>query len=400
MKPFRVPLPIIVLAVFLAAVPTPSTAVNLTLSCLDVGSAVEACRASARRFEAASGHVVRVVAADASGRMALGRYQALFDIDSPRLDVLQFPDAWVPAMAPDLATLPEPGEGAAIPEVLDAARDAGRLVGWPHHMALTLLFLRSDLLPTDPSAWSELREALLVAPPDGTLGLAFGGAGPTLFVLFLDWVASFGPGGVEDGPQVRAALAALNDAIGTIAPPSVASTSPQEAVAAFTSGDAAALLARSTALPAVRSSPIAQDVAAVLRLRAAGAPSRTPLVVTTWFVGVSRHSSNGEAALDLARFLALKDEQRAAALDFGVPPASPSLYEEAAVAAIGPVFARIGRELGRLVPPPVARYGSAYLELSDEVAGAVRALLRGEAGEAETAALIERAVARAGRQGE
>lgn len=379
----------------MAAGITPAKAYNLTLACLDIGRVVEACNAAARRFEAQSGHIVRVVGADATGRYALERYSAIFDVTSGRIDVLQFPDSWVPALGPDLSTLPEPEEGEYVPALLDAGRDAGRLVGLPEHIAITLLFLRSDVIQGDPKAWSQLRESLLLAPSDGALGLALGGAGPTLFPLFLDWIYSFGATALDDREQLLRALSVMNNAVGTITSPSMVTTSPQEAIVDFTNGNAAALVARSTALSQVRGSPVAQNIAAVMRPQATNAPPQTPMMVTTWFAGVSRHSRDQDAAQSLARFLTSEDEQCRAALDFGVAPARPALYDSADIQAIGPGFQRIGQHLNVMVPPPIARYGLAYLDLADDVADAVRAMLSGEAEPEATADTIVRAVRRA-----
>ncbi|WP_162409221.1 extracellular solute-binding protein [Acuticoccus sediminis] len=376
----------------------PARAADLTLVCLSVGQAVSACSDSASRFSQETGHNVRVVTADATGRYALERYRALFDVQSTRIDVLQFPDTWVPALGPDLATLPTPPDGEALPSVLKAGEDAGRLVGLPQHMAVTLLFLRGDVVAEDLQAWSDLRQSLLGAPADGANGLAFGGAGPTLFPLFLDWLFSFGATDLTDHDALLEALNLMNGAIGSITPASMVSTSSQEAIADFTGGGAAALVARSTALTSVRSSPLADNFEAVLRPQASSAAPRAPLLVTTWYTGVSRHSRNSEAAAQLAQFLTSEAEQRSAALQYGIAPTWPALYDDPDIQALGPVFRRIGQNLDHMVPPPILRYGTNYLDLSDEVAAAVRDMLTGKTTPETTAQVIGGAVRRASRQ--
>ncbi|UOM34468.1 extracellular solute-binding protein [Acuticoccus sp. I52.16.1] len=366
--------------------------------CLSVGEAVEACADSAARFSEATGHNVRVVSADSTGRYALERYRALFDVQSGRIDVLQFPDSWIPALGADLSTMPEPEEGAVIPAVLDAGRDAGRLVGLPQHLAITLLFLRGDVVADDPHAWSDLRQSLLAAPADGANGLAVGAAGPTLFPLFLDWVYSFGAESLDDHEPLVEALTLMNGAIGTIAPASVVSASPQEAIADFTGGTSAALIARSTALKSVNSSPIAQSVVTRLRPQAADAPPQAPMMVTTWFTGVSRHSRNQEAATQLAQFVASEPEQRRAAEEHGLAPTWQAVYTDPKVQEISPVVRRIAENIDVMVPPPIKRYGVNYLDLADDVATAVRKMLNGEADPETTARVIEASVRRASRQ--
>ncbi len=383
-------------AVLIAALP--ARAADLTLVCLSIGEFVAACNESALRFSEATGHNVRVVSADSTGRYALERYRALFDVQSTRIDVLQFPDSWIPALGADLATLPDPPEGAAIPAILDAGRDAGRLVGLPQHLAITLLFLRTDVLAEDPQAWSDLRQSLLTAPADGANGLSFGGAGPTLFPLFLDWIYSFGATSLDDYNPLLAALTLMNGAIGSIAPASVVSNSPQEAIADFTDGTSAALVARSTALRSVRSSTIAENVSTFLRPQARSAPPQTPLMVTTWYTGVSRHTRSPDAAVELAQFLTSRAEQRRMAVEHGLAPTWPGIYEEPEVQDLSPVVQRISENLDVMVPPPIDRYGVNYLDLADDVAAAVRRMLNGEADPEKTARVIESAVRRASRQ--
>ena len=388
----------LLIAALAFAAALPARAADLTLVCLSIGRAVEACAASAARFSEKTGHAVRVVSADATGRYALERYRSLFDVQSTRVDVLQFPESWVPALGTDLATLPTPPAGTFVPAVLEGGTDAGRLVGLPQHLAITLLFLRTDVLADDPQAWSDLRESLLAAPGDGANGLAFGGAGPTLFPLFLDWLYSFGASGLDDHDTLVQALTIMNDSIGTIASPSAASTSPQEAIADFTGGLAAALVARSTALTTVSGSAIADHVATVLRPRGSTGPAHPPLMVTTWYAGVSRHSRNVEAATELAQFLTSEAEQRRAAIDYGLAPTVPSFYRDPEMQEVGPILRRVAENLDNLVPPPVDRYGLNYLDLADEVAAAVRRMLNGEADPETTARVIEQASRRASRQ--
>lgn len=373
-------------------------AADLTLACLDVGRAFEACQDSATRFSAETGHNVRVVAADATGRNALEQYRALFDVQTERIDVLQFPDAWVPALGADLATLPDPNADIALPQVLETGRDAGRLVGWPQHMAVMFIFLRSDVVEKDGvKAWSELRDGLIAAPADGAAGLAFGAAGPSLFPLFLDWLFSFGGESLADRDTLLRALEGMNEAIGIVATRGVTALRPREAINDFTGGNSAALFASSTALAKVQGSPVAEQVYTMVRPRWRGAPEDAKLLVTTWYVGVSRHSRQGEAAQQLVAFLTSHEAQRRAAIEFGLAPTRPALYDDPEVLGVSKAFRWIKDSLALMVPPPVGEYGVSYLELADEVADAVRGLLAGSSDPAGASEAIARAVRRANR---
>lgn len=242
---------LVLVGVLFLAMTMAGRAADLTLVCLDVGRAYAACQDNAARFASQSGHNVRVVAADATGRNALEQYRALFDVQTDRIDVLQFPDAWVPALGADLATLPDPEPDIALPALVETGRDAGRLVGWPQHIGVMFIFLRRDVMQDGVQAWSELRDGLVAAPSDGAAGLAFGAAGPSLFPLFLDWLYSFGASGLEDKPTLMRALEGMNEAIGVVATRGVTTIRPKDAIADFTGGNSAALFASSTALSQV-----------------------------------------------------------------------------------------------------------------------------------------------------
>lgn len=373
---------------------------NLTLACLDVGRMVEACRAAAARFGEATGNTVRVVSADATARDALDRYGALFGVASPRLDVIQFPEGWGPALAGDLATLTPPqGAEGFIPQLLSGGRFGGRLVGLPQTLAITLLFLRDDVVKaSDPSVWANVREALVAAPADGAAGLSFGGAGPTLFTFFLDWLYSYGASGLDDRGTLLSALQAIDQAVGTITSPTVVATTPAEALTDFTNGNTAALVARSTALPAVRASPLSDEIRAVVRPSSSALSDPAPILASVWYLGVSRYSAHQEAAAELARFLVSPETERLSAVDYGLAPTRAALYRDAEVVAASPVFEKIAAAIPQMRLPPVARYGLGYLDLSDRVSEAVRQMLRGEAEPEATAAAIVRAARRASRQ--
>lgn len=172
----------LLLTVALVLFASSAQSASLTLVCLDVGRVVEACRANAAAFAAQGDHTVRVVAAPPAERLALEQYQALFAIESPRVDLVQFPDGWVPALLADLMPLGNLAEAATfIPAAEKGGVIDGERVGLPQHIATTVLFTRSDVVGTGADFWSSLREQLVAAPADGATRLVLGGADPALF---------------------------------------------------------------------------------------------------------------------------------------------------------------------------------------------------------------------------
>lgn len=370
---------------------------SLNLVCIDTGAILEACRASAARYTEATGVDVEVVSADAFGRRSLVAYRTLLDVESPRLDVLQFPGSWAYALAPDLSTL----DAALAPPPVAALEDIGvvssRRVGLAQTLAVTLIFLRDDVFDEPPKVWQELRDGLVNAPPDGATGLSFGASGGALFPFFMDWIYSFGATGLTDRAAVQEALEALDQSLGLIASETLASASTQDAIDQFVSGRSAALVAPSTAIPRVVTEMGLENVRAAVRPRSRAAQS-PKLMATVWLFGVSQYSDHPGHARDLVDFLVSKDEQRQIAEDFGIPPMDTSLYADEDFLTGRPLMAGIASRLDELVPGPVTTYGIAYLDLAQSVAEAVRIFIQGDTTVGETMAAITGAVVRARRQ--
>lgn len=384
--------------VLLAPLAGNAKAASLTLACLDVGRMIEACRANAAAFTAETGHQVRVVAANATERLALEQYEALFSIESPRLDVIQFPDSWVAAIAEDLEPLgsvqqPQP----FIPATLQGGVTAGRWVGWPQHLAITVLFLRSDVVAQGADLWSSLRDRLVAGESDGATRVSLGGADPALFSFFVDWLYGIGGQSLGDRVAVKRALTLLAEFLGPVAVPGASQMPTSDATASFTGGDSGALIARSTQASAVRESDEAETITERPLPSFREGPDDAAVLVTTWYVGASRYSQEREAALDLAAYLASGPVQRKNALDYGLAPTRTDLYSDAEVLATGPVVRQVSELIGRLAGPPAAIYGEAYLDLADSVADNVRGVLRGELDVDQATNAVLRAVRRADR---
>ncbi len=389
---------ILVLLLALAPLCAAAQAASLTLVCLDVGRMVEACQANASAFAGATGHAVRVVSAPSTNKQALEEYRALFAVESPRIDVLQFPDAWVPALAPDLVQIDTPAE----PEpFIEAAREGalsdGRRVGWPQHVAITVLFFRSDLVDANAPFWSSMREQLVAAPNDGPRQVALGGADPALFSFFLDWFYGTGGERLDDREAVTRALTLLAEFLGPVAAPGTAQMPVGEATQSFADGETAALIARSTQSTDERASELSDKIDATPMPALRAGPQDAAVLVTTWYVGTSRHSREVDAARDLAAYLASEPVQRDNALTYGLAPTRSDLYADPEVVATGPLFAQLGGLIGRLKGPPTRLFGPSYLDLVDTITENVRALLIGDSDVETVTHQIERAVLRANR---
>ncbi|MEM8662902.1 MAG: extracellular solute-binding protein, partial [Pseudomonadota bacterium] len=301
-------------------------------------------------------------------------------------------------LARDLVSL-----NAPLNEFLTAAADTavvrGQTLGLPHHLAVTVLFVRNDVIEESVSVWTELRDRLLQAPTDGATGLSIGAAGPATFPFFLDWYYSTGGIDLTDRQAVRDALSLLAELIGAVAISGAPTARAADAVNQFARGSTAALVTRSTQRPAVSKSEIAERIAVRTRphLNQGG---RSPALVSTWLLGVSRFSRNKEPAKALATYLTSEEVQRSAAIEFGLAPTRETVLTDEDVKAAGPILAEL-HELGpSLRAPPVDLYGLHYLDLADAVAGEVRGLFAGDLTVDAAANAIVRDARRAERLGE
>jgi len=389
---------VVSIIVVLAALAGRVEAASLTLACLDTGRVLEACRANAAAFAQESGHTVRVVSGSPLDRVALEEYQALLAIESPRLDVIQIPDAWVPTLADHLMML----DPVDPPDPFIAAADAGitpdgRRLGYPQFLAISVLFLRNDVIGEGRSFWSTLREGLLSAPADGATRLSLGGGDPAFFSFFLDFLYGTGATSLGDRADVERALSLLAELVGPVAAPGISRMRVREAASAFVGGDVAALVARSTQAPHVRQSELADQIAESPLPAFRDGPKDAAVLASTWYVAVSRHTAEREAARALAAYLASPEVQRENALAYGLAPTRVSLYSDPEVIAAGPILSKLSGLLDRLAGPPTGTYGTAYLDLADSVAENVRLVLRGDMEVDAAASAIGRAVRRAQR---
>lgn len=364
---------------------SPARAANLTLACLDLPGVVAHCREAARLFMEATDHTVTVVSANAVGRSSLDRYSALFSIGSNRLDVIHFPDMWLPVLAPSLSSV-----GGEPDEQLPALRDIGvlhgRRVALPAQLAIGALFIRDNTLPDLPAVWSDLRDGL-VPLDDWSEGLFFGAGGPTLFPLVLDWFYSFGAVSLGDGLPLVQALEALDRTVTAIGTEAVTEATPREAAARFLAGDTAVLYGRSSITPVVLPDGGESTVEVAARPRAASAQQTARTLANVWLFGVSRFSREQAAAKELANFLVSTEMQALGAVHNNLAPTRAALYgDETVLESEAPAV--VALRLERLAPIPAAEYGSALVVLADEVSAAVREMLRGDATPADTAAAV------------
>lgn len=145
----------------------PVQAATISLLCGVAASwPTESCRAASARFEAATGHQVRVIEAPADPSETLELLSELFAVESDAIDVVQLDIIWPGILASHLQDLGAEGRKLAGVQVA-AARSAGTVgssvVALPLFVDVGALFYRRDLLEaygeSEPVTWMDLRRS-------------------------------------------------------------------------------------------------------------------------------------------------------------------------------------------------------------------------------------------------
>jgi trehalose/maltose transport system substrate-binding protein len=98
-------------------------------------------------------------------------------------------------------------------------------------------------------------------------------------------------------------------------------------------------------------------------------------VLGGWYLAVSKHSRHREDAIALVRYVSEKEWQRDRAIQGGLLPTFPSLFQDSAVLRAGPLFAPMADVSNRLIRRPAALAGPRYDQVSRAYAHGVHLIL-------------------------
>jgi trehalose/maltose transport system substrate-binding protein len=209
-----------------------------------------------------------------------------------------------------------------------------------------LLYYRKDLLDKygkqPPQTWQEL-EATAKEVQEGERG---SGGGDIWGYVFqgkayegltcngLEWIRSFGGGEIVDAEgkitanneQAAQALTWAAGTVRTIAPEGVLNYSEEESRGVFQSGNAVFMRnwPYAWALAQATDSRI-KDKVGVAALPKGGENGQNAGCLGGWQLAVSKYSDSAEAAIDLARYLASRDEQKRRAVEGAFNPTIEAL---------------------------------------------------------------------------
>jgi trehalose/maltose transport system substrate-binding protein len=364
-------------------------------------------------FEERTGHKVTVVPMPASTTDQFGQYRLWLAAGNADIDVYQTDVIWAPQLADQFLDLTEAGKdiaGQHFPSIIESQTVDGKLVALPIFTDAPALYYRKDLLDKygkqPPKTWAELeatakeiQDAERAAGAKDLWGFVFqANAYEGLTCNALEWVKSFGGGQIveADGSisvnneNAAAALDAVKGWVGTIAPDGVLAYQEEEARGVWQTGNAVFM----------RNWPYAYSLG-----NGDDSPVKGKFDVTTlpigkegdssaatlggWNVAVSKYSRNPEAAIELAKFIASEEVQKARALQRSNLPTIVSLYDDADIAAQQPIIPRWKEVFLNAVPRPSAPTKVKYNEVSSLFWSAVHDTLSGNGTAAENLELLE-----------
>jgi trehalose/maltose transport system substrate-binding protein len=364
-------------------------------------------------FTERTGHTVTVVPMPASTSDQFGQYRLWLAAGTSDIDVYQTDVIWAPQLADQFLDLTEAAKDVAgdhFPSIIESQTVDGKLVALPAFTDAPALYYRKDLLEKygkqPPKTWSELaatakeiQDAERAAGANDLWGFVWqGNAYEGLTCNALEWVKSFGGGQIvePDGTvsvnneKAAAAVEAAAGWVGTISPDGVLAYQEEEARGVWQTGNAVFMRnwPYAYSLGNGDDSPIKGkfDVT-TLPVGAEGDSSAATL--GGWNVAVSKYSKNPEAAIELAKFIASAEVQKARALQRSNLPTIVSLYDDADIAAQQPIIPRWKDVFLNAVPRPSAPTKVKYNEVSSLFWSAVHDTLSGNGTAAENLELLE-----------
>ncbi len=394
---------------------------TLSISCGAVGVELALCRQGVRAWSAKSGVDVRIVSTPNSSTERLALYQQILAAHADDIDLFQVDVVWPGILAKHFVDLSKHLEtaGEYFPALIRNNTIDGRLVALPWWTDAGVLYYRADLLKKygerPPTTWRELTEtARRIVKAERAQGnrdiwgfVWQGKAYEGLTCNALEWLDSFRAGHIvaNDGkitvnnPRTIEALTLAASWVGDISPPGVLNYDEEASRGVFQSGKAVFMRnwPYAWALANSKESAIRGKVG-VVALPKGGPDGKATGTLGGWNVAVSRYSKHPKLAIDLARFLTSKAEQKRRAIAASYNPTIPALYKDPDVLAANPFFGTLYNTFATAVARPSAVTGTAYNRVSAAFWNAVHRVLAGQQAAAPAIAGLEKRLKRIGRR--
>jgi trehalose/maltose transport system substrate-binding protein len=391
----------------------PAFAAELRFVSGAVGDDIAFIQEQFKIFTERTGHTVTVVPMPASTSDQFGQYRLWLAAGTTDIDVYQTDVIWAPQLADQFLDLTAAAADVAkdhFPSIIESQTVDGKLVALPAFTDAPALYYRKDLLEKygkqPPKTWSELaatakeiQDAERAAGANDLWGFVWqGNAYEGLTCNALEWVKSYGGGQIveADGTisinneKAAAAIDAVRGWVGTISPDGVLAYQEEEARGVWQTGNAVFMRnwPYAYSLGNGADSPI-KDKFDVTTLPIGAEGDTSAATLGGWNVAVSKYSANPEAAIELAKFIASTEVQKARALTRSNLPTIVSLYDDADIKAQQPIIPRWKDVFLNAVPRPSAPTKVKYNEVSSLFWSAVHDTLSGNGTAAENLELLE-----------
>ncbi len=388
---------------------------NLTFVGAGPGAEAEFTKKEIAEWNAANPDIqVKFVEGPASATDRYGLYLQTFQAKSTNIDVMQIDVIWPGDLAEHLVDFNQYGGVDAVaddfPAIVTNNTVDGKLVGLPWFTDGGLLYYRTDLLEkygysAPPKTWTELEEMATkiqegerAAGNQDFWGFVWQGKPyEGLTCDALEWVYSSGGGTIVSPEKVitinnEAAAAALDRAygwIGKISPPGVTSMMEEESRRVWHAGNAAFM----RNWPYAYSLSNGTDSMVANKFDATALPGledgMSAATLGGWQVAVSKYSSNVDAAVKFAMWLASTEQQKARAINISLIPTKQSLYSDPEVAAAQPFMPKLLPVFTSAVARPSTATAPKYNEVSNIFFTNVSDVLTGKQNGTDAVANIE-----------
>ena len=373
-------------------------------------------RAVAEEWAEKTNNTVEYISRPADATATLQLYLGYWGSKSADVDVFLIDVIWQGIAAPHAVDLKKFVKADIIsqffPRSIENNTVNGRLVSLPWFIDAGLLYYRTDLLQkygyTDPpKTWDELaqmakkiQDGERAAGNLGFQGFVFEGkSSESLTCNAVEWIYSYGGGTIIgpdksvtiNNPDAIKALQTAKSWVGTISPAAVTTYGEEEARNIWQSGNAAFMRNWPYAYPlgADPKSPITGkfDVTALPK---GGDNDKSGACLGGWQLMISAYSKVPNASADLVRYLTSAEVQKKHAIELGLLPTLPDLYNDPDLQQKIPWFKNAQDILANTVARPSTVTGAAYNQLSQGVFENVNKILNGQESAENGVAQIER----------
>jgi trehalose/maltose transport system substrate-binding protein len=377
-------------------------------------------RAVAEEWAEKTNNTVEYISRPADATATLQLYLQYWASKSADVDVFLVDVIWQGIAAPhaaDLKKFIKPDIiSAFFPRSIENNTVNGRLVSMPWFIDVGLLYYRTDLLQKygysgPPKTWEELTEMAKkiqdgerAAGNLGFQGFVFQGkSSESLTCDAMEWIYGYGGGTVVgpdktitiNNPNAIKALETAKSWVGTISPPAVTTYGEEEARNIWQSGNAAFMRNWPYAYPLGEDpKSLISGKFDVTALPKGGENGKNAACLGGWQLMISAYSKVPNASADLVRYLISAEIQKKHAIELGLLPTVPDLYNDPDLQQKIPWFKNAPDILANTVVRPSTVAGGSYNQLSQGLFENVNKILNGQESAEDGVLQIERVAKR------